>query len=179
MTLVTKEMHQRAEDLGVTLHLGRGELVEELEPLWLSLFDRHLEIGAGTLPVIDRSESWPRRRALYEELLQHPETFIVVVRRESIAVGYVVSHLHNGPDDTWPTGDRIAEVESIAVLPSERGQGLGTLMLDCAEQILESLGVRDVMIGVLVGNNDALRFYEKRAMTPVMLKLLRIGTRPT
>ena len=52
-------------------------------------------------------------------------------------------------------------------------------MLDCAEQILESLGVGDVMIGVLVGNNDALRFYEKRAMTPVMLKLLRIGTRPT
>ena len=173
--MITREMHQRAEGLGVTLHLGRNELVDELEPLWLSLFDHHLEVGAGSLPVIDRSESWPRRRTLYEELLLRPETFIVVARRESIAVGYVLSHLHNGPDDTWPTGDKIAEVESIAVHPSERAHGLGTLLLDCAEQILEGLGVSDVMIGVLVGNDGALKFYEKRGMFPVMLKLLRIG----
>ena len=119
MTLVTEEMHQRAEGMGVTLHLGRNELVDELEPLWLSLFDHHLAVRTGTLPVIDRSESWPRRRALYEELLQHPETFIVVARRESIAVGYVLSHLHNGPDDTWPTDDKIAEVESPSFLRSE------------------------------------------------------------
>ena len=177
--MITNEMHQRAEILGVTLHLGRNELIDELEALWLSLFDHHLAVRTGTLPVIDRSESWPRRRALYEDLLQRPETFILVARREPIAVGYVLSHLHNGPDDTWPTGDRIAEVESIAVLPSERGHGLGTLLLDCAEQVLEDLGVRDVMIGVLVGNDGALKFYEKRGMSPVMLKLLRIGPMQT
>lgn len=177
--MITEEMHRRAEFLGVTLHLGRSELVEELQPLWLSLFDHHLVVhAAGDLPVIDRSQSWPRRRALYEELLQQPETFIVVARRESTTVGYVLSHLHNGPDDTWSTGDRIAEVESIAVLPSEQGQGLGTLMLDWAEKILEGIGVMDVMIGVLVGNDDALRFYEKRGMVPAVLKLLRIGPKP-
>ena len=42
------------------------------------------------------------------------------------------------------------------MLPSERGTGLGTLLPDCAEEILDDLGARDVIIGVLVGNDDAL-----------------------
>jgi GNAT superfamily N-acetyltransferase len=112
-------------------------------------------------------------------LLRDEEAFVIVARRRSTAVGYSVAHLHMGPDDTWPTGVRIGEVESLAVLPSERGHGIGTLLLDCAEAALDSLGARDVMIGILVGNHDALRFYERRGMAPAIVKLLRIGPKPT
>jgi ribosomal protein S18 acetylase RimI-like enzyme len=173
--MIPEALRRRAADLGVTLHQGRHELVDELEPLWLSLFDHHLSTGAAGLPVIRRSESWARRRALYEELLRSQETFVVVARRESAAVGYAFAHVHMGPDDTWDTGDRIGEVESLAVLPLERGRGLGTLLLDCAEAFLDHLGAQDVMIGVLAGNDDAQRFYERRGMAPAILKLLRVG----
>jgi GNAT superfamily N-acetyltransferase len=92
-----------------------------------------------------------------------------LVRDEDVALaGYRVLG-HN---------DRIGEVESLAVLPPERGRGLGTLLLDCAEAVLDRLGAQDVMIGVLAGNNDALRFYERRGMAPAIVKLLRIGPKP-
>jgi ribosomal protein S18 acetylase RimI-like enzyme len=177
--MIPDALNRHAEDLGVTLHQGQQELVDELEPLWLSLFDHHLSTGAASLPVIERAESWPRRRALYEQLLRDQEAFVVVARRGSIAVGYALAHIHMGPDDTWTTGDRIGEVESLAVLPPERGRGLGTLLLDYAEAVLDRLGAQDVMIGVLAGNDDALRFYERRGMTPAIVKLLRIGPKPT
>jgi ribosomal protein S18 acetylase RimI-like enzyme len=176
--VIPEVLNQRATDLGVTLHLGRRELLDELEPLWLSLFDHHLSTGAAGLPVIERSESWPRRRALYEQLLRSQEAFVVVARRGTDAVGYALAYVHLGADDTWDTGDRIGEVESLAVLPAERGQGLGTLLLDCAEAILDHLGARDVMIGVVAGNDAARRFYERRGMAPAIVKLLRLGQKP-
>jgi hypothetical protein len=56
--MILEALNRRAADLGVTLHQGRHELVDELEPLWLSMFDHHLSTGAAGLPVIKRSESW-------------------------------------------------------------------------------------------------------------------------
>jgi hypothetical protein len=35
------------------------------------------------------------------------------------------------------------------------------------------------MIGVLAGNDDAQRFYERRGMTPAIVKLLCVGPKPT
>ena len=68
----------------------------------------------------------------------------------------------------------IDELEPLAVLSGERGHGLGTLLLDCAEAVLDDLGARDVMIGVLAGNDAAQRFYERRGMTPAIIKLPRV-----
>lgn len=176
--MIPGTLARRAEELGLTLHQGKQDLVGELEPLWLALFDHHLSTGAARLPVIPRSESWPRRRALYGQLLRGPEAFIVLARRGSAAVGYALGHIHLGPDDTWTTGERIGEVESLAVLPRERGRGVGTLLLDCAEAILEHRDARDVVIGVLAGNDSARRFYERRGMTPAVIKMMRIGPKP-
>jgi ribosomal protein S18 acetylase RimI-like enzyme len=122
--VIRESLNQRGKELGVSLHQGKQELVGELEPLWLSLFD------------------------------------------------------HQGPDDTWATGDRIGEVESLALLPGERGRGIGTLLLDCAEAILADRGARDVVIGVLAGNDGARRFYERRGMAPAIIKMMRIGPKP-
>jgi hypothetical protein len=35
-----------------------------------------------------------------------------------------------------------------------------------------------VLIAVLAGNADALRFYTRRGMAPATVKLLRLGPRP-
>jgi hypothetical protein len=37
--MIPEAFSRRAADLGVTLHQGKEELVDELEPLWLSMFD--------------------------------------------------------------------------------------------------------------------------------------------
>lgn len=156
----------------VSLQRGRHELVDELEPLWLSLFRHHREVGPG--PFIPEDQSWPRRRRVYEEVLEHPDSFVVVARRATRPVGYAVVAVHEGADDTWPTGDRFAEVETLAVLPDERGQGLGTRLLDAVDEQLGELGITALFIAVMAGNDDALRFYERRGLYPVITKLMRV-----
>jgi len=52
------------------------------------------------------------------------------------------------------------------------------LLLDGAEAILEHRGVQDIVIGVLAGNDDASRFYERRGMVPAVIKMMRIGPKP-
>lgn len=156
--------------------IGGAELIDSLEPLWLTMFDHHLSIGAAGLPVVDRATSWIRRRQLYEAILGKPAAFVVLARRAQEPVGYVVAHTRVGADDTWTTGPLIGEVESIAVSPSERGNGLGTRLLDIAESQFAALGIGDVMLSVVVGNSDAMRFYERRGMTPVMTTYLGLGS---
>ena len=168
-----------ARELGVELTFGGLELVDELEPLWLALFDQHAQVHTSGVPMLAAEQSWPRRRALYDRLLQGRDAFVLLARRAGQPVGYVVAHVHDdGPDDTWPTGERIGEIESLAVLPVERGAGLGTLLMDLAEARLAQVGVHDIRLIVLTGNEGAQRFYERRGMRPVLVGMLRLGPRP-
>jgi ribosomal protein S18 acetylase RimI-like enzyme len=63
--------------------------------------------------------------------------------------------IQEGADDTWATGDRTAELESLAVLAAERGRGLGTLLLDAVDARPAELRIDDVIVAVLVGNDAA------------------------
>lgn len=103
---------------------------------------------------------------------------MLVARRDGVAVGYALVHLHEGPDDTWPTGARIGEVESLAVVPAERGGGVGTLLLDAADARLAQLGVEDILLAVVVGNAGAEALYRRRGMVPAMTKMIRLRGRP-
>jgi GNAT superfamily N-acetyltransferase len=118
-----------------------------------------------------------RRRALYLDLLERPDAFVLLARRDGGAVGYVLVHMHEGADDTWATGPRIAELESFAVLASERGRGVGTLLLDAVDARLDELGVADVIVAVLVGNTGAEELYRRRGWVPAMTKMIRLGAR--
>jgi ribosomal protein S18 acetylase RimI-like enzyme len=174
---VTPDPVARAAELGISLAFGGTELVDHLEPLWLSLFDHHRSVGAAGMPVVDREVSWPRRKALYESLLTKPDAFVLLATRDDVPVGYVMAHVHEGADDTWPTGDRIGEIESLALVPGERGSGLGSLLMDAAEQRLAEVGAQDVLLHVMVGNDDARRFYERRGMTATMTTMLKLADR--
>ena len=176
---VTAGVEERAARMGVELRFGRAGLLDAVEHLWLGLFDHHTSVGAAGLPVIARELSWPRRRALYETLLGKPDAFVLLATRDQAAVGYVLAHIHEGADDTWPTGSRIGEIESLVVLPSVRGVGLGNLLMDAAEQRLAEVGAHDVLLRVLVGNDGARRFYQRRGMTAVMTTMLKLGSPPT
>lgn len=163
-----EQISARAQRLGIRLEAGGAELVDSLEPLWLALFDHHREVRRVSLPMIDRSETWARRRALYLHHLNHDHGFIYLVRREERPVGYALVYLRPGYDDTWVTGAHIAEVESLAVLPAERGRGLGTLLLDAVEARLRRHGVADVRLAVVVGNDASLAFYRARGLVPTL-----------
>jgi ribosomal protein S18 acetylase RimI-like enzyme len=78
---------------------------------------------------------------------------------------------------TWVTGPRIGEIESLVVLPEHRGRGLGSELLDRLERELRDQGVSDLVIGVLPGNDGAIRLYERRGYRPTWMYLSRFEGR--
>ena len=132
----------------------------ELEPLWRSLID-HLRELDSVVELVPHEQSWPRRLAVYEELLADGESFALGARRAGRLVGYAMVHVAP-PDAVWSTGTRYAELTSLCVAVEERGGGLGTALLDAAEARLAAQGIDQYVIGVDTVNAGAQRFYERR-----------------
>ena len=133
-------------------------------------------------PYVTDAETWRARRTLYEELLAKPDTLLVLALVDEKAVGYGLTHVFGTQDtwieDTWPTGDRIGEIESLSVLPEYRGSGVGSQLLERLEGHLHERGVDDLILGALAGNTDAIRLYEWRGYQPTWLYLSKFAGRP-
>jgi ribosomal protein S18 acetylase RimI-like enzyme len=71
----------------------------------------------------------------------------------------------------------MAELETLSVLPESRGAGVGTALMAAVHELARELGAGEVMLYVMDGNEDALRFYERYGMRPYLHVLL--GAVPT
>jgi ribosomal protein S18 acetylase RimI-like enzyme len=152
-----------------------------VEALWVAVHHRHAESMPQLGPYVSDAQTWSVRRALYEELLAKPDTLLLMAFVDDAAVGYGLAHVMAVADtwipDTWETGSRIGEIESLSVLPPLRGSGLGSELLTRLEDHLLGLGVDDVILGALPGNSDAIRLYERRGYQATWLYLSRFRGR--
>jgi ribosomal protein S18 acetylase RimI-like enzyme len=140
-----------------------AERIDDLEPLWASLNLHHVEISPELRAlgeVRTREASWRVRRALYEEWLANDDAFVLVAQDDGRPVGYALVDFR-GPEEAWATGERIAELQTLAVLPEHRGQGIGTQLVEAAFARLRALGVTEIEVATLANNAGAQRFYER------------------
>ena len=162
------------EPVGLTIDLVGAERVDELRELWLALHNHHRD--TAVLPLVaDDEESWQRRRATYLAWLSAGEALLLLATIDNQPIGYAMVLLHLGPDDTWPVGDRYAEVYSLSVAAGLRGRGIGSRLLDPVDDELRGLGISDLQVAVMAGNSDALRFYERRGLRAGEITLYRFG----
>jgi ribosomal protein S18 acetylase RimI-like enzyme len=128
-------------------------------------------------PYVSDAETWAQRRALYAQLLERPDTVLLLALDGDALIGYALAHVAPVQEtwiaDTWRTGPRIGEIESLSVAPEHRGRGIGTALMDALEGELDALGVTDLIVGALAGNEDALRLYRRRGYRPTWLYLSR------
>jgi ribosomal protein S18 acetylase RimI-like enzyme len=162
----------------------RSENAADLDvvgPLWISVHHRHAETMPQLAPYVSDDETWRVRRGLYEEVLAKPDTLLLLASVDDAAVGYGLAHVlpvdGTWIPDTWVTGSRIGEIESLSVLPEYRGSGLGSELLRRLEDHLHERGVEDLILGALAGNRDAIRLYERRGYQPTWLYLSRLKGR--
>jgi ribosomal protein S18 acetylase RimI-like enzyme len=160
---------------------GSADDLPALEPLWVSVHHKHAESMPELAPYVDDGQTWAARCALYAELLAKPDTVLLLAYDGDALIGYGLAHVMAARDtwvaDTWQTGARIGEIESLAVLPEYRGSGIGTRLLEALEAELAADGVRDLILGVLPGNTDAIRLYQRRGYRPTWTYLSRLDGR--
>jgi ribosomal protein S18 acetylase RimI-like enzyme len=164
-----------------TITRACAEALDRLAPLWLVLHRHHQAVGGEALgPYVDDETSWTARRELYAGVLDRGG-FALLAERAGELIGYamvaVTPVAGTLMPDTWRTGERTAEIETLCVTAAARGDGVGSALLDRIDAELETEGVRDVMIGALVTNSGAIRLYERRGFRPAWLYMLRLGGR--
>lgn len=161
---------------GVTLELAGIERLDDVRELWLELH-RHHRAVVDTVPLVEDDDvSWERRRELYAARLDSGTGFLVLATEREQVVGYALVCIEQGPDDTFPVGDRYAELYSLSVAPAVRGRGIGTQLLDFVDRELGRRSIRDLKVAVMVGNADAQRLYERRGLRPAETVLYRFGS---
>jgi ribosomal protein S18 acetylase RimI-like enzyme len=140
--------------------------LDELEPLWRSLQDHYATITPmlGHALARDPEASWRNRREKYAEWLRDPNAFVLVAEDAGGLVGYAFVTIGPGYA-SWCTGDQMATLQSLAVLPELRGSGIGSELLDAVEAELRRRGVGDLEITTATTNADALRLWERRGYT--------------
>jgi GNAT superfamily N-acetyltransferase len=154
-----------------------AERLDELRPIWRTLYEHHLSL---TPHLRERArgvdEAWQARRRVEEEWLENePDTFVLAARRTGAHVGYAFVRVRPAEQFTtsWRVSTPLAELSILAVLPDERGRGVGSALLDAVEDRLLELGVQDMTISVITTNVDALRLYERRGAVPFVVELVR------
>ena len=75
--------------------------------------------------------------------------------------------------DAWEVPETIAELETLVVSERVRGAGLGTRLLDEVDAELDRLGIEELIVGLIPGNDAAQRLYERRGFKPRWLQLYR------
>jgi ribosomal protein S18 acetylase RimI-like enzyme len=164
-----------------TITRAGAEALDRLRPLWLALHRHHQAVGGDRLgPYVDDDTSWTARRALYAEFLAGGG-FVLLAERDAGPVGYAMVAVKTSAetelDDTWQAGERVAEIETLVVLPEARGAGVGSALLDAVDAELPRKGIEDVLIAAFVTNTDAIRLYERRGFRPASLYLIRLAGR--
>jgi ribosomal protein S18 acetylase RimI-like enzyme len=164
-----------------TIHSGGLSDLAGLEPIWVAVHHRHQQSMPELAPYVSDEQTWSARRELYEQLLGKPSTILLLATTEDTVIGYGLAHVIPAAEtwlaDTWVTGPTIGEIESLAVLPQFRGAGIGTALLVGLETALDDQGVNDRILGVLPGNLDAIRLYQRRGYQPTWLYLSQLPNR--
>jgi ribosomal protein S18 acetylase RimI-like enzyme len=158
----------------VVISRAGAEAIPVLEPLWVCLHNHRVEVAPhlGALgPVRNPRDSWKVRAALYQTWLTEPDAFVMLAEQHQAAVGYAMVRMH-GPDESWRTGSRIGELETMAVLPNQRGHGVGTLLIGAVYSELRRIGVQHLGLSVLSTSKDAIRFYERLGLLPYCVSYL-------
>ncbi|MGC4110138.1 MAG: GNAT family N-acetyltransferase [Nocardioides sp.] len=152
-----------------------------LEPMWLAVHHQHQRAMPHLRPYVDDATSWQEHRLVYEELYAEHDPVLLLARGGDDLAGYALGYTMPAGgtwlSDTWATGDVIGEVETLSVLPEHRGRGLGSRLLEQLHERLREQGARDVLLGALAGNADALRLYERHGYRPTWLYLTRLDGR--
>jgi ribosomal protein S18 acetylase RimI-like enzyme len=148
-----------------------AERIPDLAELWESLGRHHASLDEvpAVRPAADR---WERRQRQYRQWLSDGDGHLFVADRDGRAVGYLMLTISDGPA-TWEVGDRVAEIETMAVLPDERSSGVGSLLMDAALAAADAAGIDAVAVGVVHSNVGAIRFYERAGFEHFYVEMLR------
>lgn len=112
-------------------------------------------------PAFDWDTAWAKWRERFPGWMKERGAFCLAAERGSgEVIGFALCTLEEG-DVFWDMGERVGYIDTLAVVESERGKGIGTRLIDASLERFRGLGLRNFYIDSMVENEDAIRLYER------------------
>lgn len=149
--------------------------VDRVESLFKQLVAFHRDVAGEDWPVRTEEAAWAHRRAEYVGWLGAGRARMLVAvpdgEEDAAPVGYAVLSVKSS-SASWDVGERIGELETLAVAEDARGQGVGSLLIEVCRGHLREEGVSHWGVAVVEANADATRLYERVGFRPFYRQLL-------
>jgi ribosomal protein S18 acetylase RimI-like enzyme len=146
----------------VTIDSADSDDAATLSDLWVDLAIDQRQHGSHLRAV--ENEPW-----IHETMLQHVATeTALVARRSGDVVGFVTFGTESGRYEQDCTRGFI---HNIYVRDADRGDGIGSGLIEAAEAELESMDVDVVALESMAENEAARAFYRRRGYTPHRVEL--------
>ena len=97
--------------------------------------------------------------ALLERISHAPNSLLFCAELEGLVVGFVLFYVREWPPHPMFVPRRFLWIDSIAVLETYRGRGIGTALMEAVGEKARELGVDDIRLHVWEANEGALGFY--------------------
>jgi len=138
--------------------------VDRVEHLFKELVAFHRGVAGEDWPVRSEEAAWAHRRAEYVSWLGDGRARMFVAVSEGdgdgVPLGYAVLSVKSS-SASWDVGERIGELETLAVAPEARGQGVGSLLIEVCRERLREEGITHWGVAVVEANADATRLYQR------------------
>lgn len=151
------------------------EEIDRVAPLFKELVQFHGEVVEGAWPVRAREDAWAHRREQYLEWLGEGSARMLVAvpegEDEGKPIGYAVLSVKPSMA-SWDVGERVGELETLAVAAEARGRGIGTLLIEACQERLRAEGITHWSVVVVEANERATRLYERAGFKPFYRNLM-------
>lgn len=141
----------------MAVRAATGEDVAAVASMWVALAAEQREHGSHLLAVENQS----RARDLVAQYVHAGG--VAVAERGGDRVGFVMCHTETG---LYETDGTRGVVDNLYVDPEHRGDGVGSRLLDWAEDALRDDGADVLAVEALWANEGARRLYERRGYAP-------------
>lgn len=146
----------------------------EIEPPGLdeadAVADAWVDLAAGQRRYGSLLRAEANREVVREAVARSIVTGGLLVAYDPDLVGFVMF----GPESG--TYEQCAEkgvVENLYVVPERRGEGIGTALLEAAEESLAADGAEVISLDVMADNEAARRFYREHGYDPHRVSMTR------
>jgi ribosomal protein S18 acetylase RimI-like enzyme len=146
----------------VSLLNGGAELLDRVEPLWSQLRRHHADLAPQWSASLLASSFEQRRAGLVAKGARG--ILVSLATWSGQDIGYCVSTI---------TSDATGEVDSLYVMPSHRGGGVGHALMSTAMDFFARQPVRSIVVEVISGNDAAQHFYARYGFVPRSVRLVR------
>ena len=145
----------KAENNTLIIRSALPDDIKQIEALYALLFERMAELQ----PQFNCSAN--QETAFIRSVIEHEEQEILLAQQGEQILGIAVLMMVHTPPYPCFVPHRYADLLDLLVIPSARGNGIGSKLLDAAKHWAKLHDADYIELGALSNNHVAVRLYER------------------